>query len=60
MHDPKSVLENETHKHIWDFEIEMDHLISACRLDLLIVKKKKKKKKKKANREPVELWTLPF
>ena len=28
--------------HLWDFEIEMDHLILARQLDLVIVKKKKR------------------
>ena len=27
MHKPESVLENETHKILWNFEIQMDHLI---------------------------------
>ena len=44
MHNPESVLENETHKILWDSEIQTDHIISARRLDLVIVKKKKKKK----------------
>ena len=47
MYNTKSVLENETHKNLWDFEIQMDHLISARRPDLMISYKKKKKKKKK-------------
>ena len=46
MHKPKPVLENETHKILWDFKIETDHLILARRPDLVIVKKKKKRKKK--------------
>ena len=46
MHNPASVLENETHKLLWDFEIQTDHLISAKRPDLIIIKKKKKKKKR--------------
>ena len=29
MHKPKSVLENETHKILWGFEIKTDHLIST-------------------------------
>ena len=29
MHNPISVLENETHKLLWDFEIQTDHLILA-------------------------------
>ena len=29
MHNPASVLENDTHKLLWDFNIHTDHLISA-------------------------------
>ena len=47
VHKPESVLEKETLKILCDFEIQTDHLISARRPDLVIVKKKKKKKKKK-------------
>ena len=36
------VLENDTHKLLWDFDIQTDHLISARRPDLIIIKKKKK------------------
>ena len=32
-------LENETHKPLWDFEIQTDHLISARRPELLILNK---------------------
>ena len=39
MHNQESVLENETHKLLWDFEIQTDHLISARLPDLVIVKK---------------------
>ena len=49
MHNTESVLENETHKILWNFEVQMDHLILARRADLVIVKKKKKKKKKREN-----------
>ena len=44
MHNPAPVLENDTHKHLWDFDIQMDHLISTRRPDLIIINKKKKKK----------------
>ena len=44
MYNTESVLENETHKIFWDFDIETDHLIWARRLDLVIVNKKKKKR----------------
>ena len=29
MHNPESVLENEKHKILWDFEIQTDHLMPA-------------------------------
>ena len=29
MHNPTSVLENDTHKLLWDFDILTDHLIST-------------------------------
>ena len=45
MHNPESVLENETHKLLSDFEIQTDHLISARRLDLVIEKTKRWKRK---------------
>ena len=47
MHNPAPVLENDSHKLLWDFNIQTDHLIPARRPDLIIIKKKKKKKKKK-------------
>ena len=45
MHNPAPVLENNTHKIRWDFDIQMNHQISARRPDLIIINKKKKKKK---------------
>ena len=45
MHNPESVLGNETHKILWDCEMRTGHLIWARRLDLGIFYKKKKKKK---------------
>ena len=47
MQNPAPVLENDTHKLLWDFDIQTDHLIPARRPDLIIINKKKKKKKKK-------------
>ena len=44
MHNPASVLENATHKLLWDFNIQTDHLIPARRPDLIIINKKKKKR----------------
>ena len=46
MHNPVPVLENDSHKLLWDFNIQTDHLIPARRPDLIIINKKKKKKKK--------------
>ena len=42
MRNPESVLENEMHKILYDFEIQMDHRISARWPDLVIVNKKKR------------------
>ena len=58
MHNPAPVLENDTHKILWDFDIQTDHLISARRPDLIIINQKKKKKKKKKKREFAKLSTL--
>ena len=42
MLNPASLQENDTHKLLWDFDIQMDHLISARRPDLIIMNKKKR------------------
>ena len=42
MHNPAPVVENHTHKLLWDFDIDTNHLISARRPDLIIINKKKK------------------
>ena len=42
MHQPEFVLDNETHKILWDFEIQTDHLIPARRPVRVIISKKKK------------------
>ena len=44
MHNPAPVLENDSHKLLWDFNIQTDHLIPARRSDLIIINKKKKKR----------------
>ena len=49
LHNIESVLENETHKLLWDFQIQTGYQISAKRPDLIIINKK---------REVAELWTL--
>ena len=41
MHNLESILENETLKILWDFEIQTDHLILARRPHLAIVNRKK-------------------
>ena len=43
MHNPESILENETHKLLCDFEIQTYHQISARRPDQVIIQKKKKR-----------------
>ena len=55
MHKPEFVLENEMHKILLDFDIQTDHLISARRLDLVIMNKKKREKRNVALD-----WILPF
>ena len=42
MHNPAPVPENATHKLLWDFNIQMDHLIPARRPGLIIINKKKR------------------
>ena len=42
MHNPASVLVNDSHKLLRDFDIQTDHLISARRPDLIIINKKKR------------------
>ena len=50
IHNSESVLENETFKLCWDFEIQTSHLISARRPDFIIINNKE--------RELAKLWTL--
>ena len=42
MHNPVSVLKNEMHKLLWDFEIQTDHLISTRQTDLVTGNKKER------------------
>ena len=51
MHNQEPVLENDTPKLMWDFNIQTDHLISAKRPNLIIINKKEK-------RESAKLSTL--
>ena len=54
MHNSAPVLENDTYKLLWDFDVQTNHLISARRPNLIIINKKKKKKKKKKEKEKKE------
>ena len=40
MHKPEFILENETQKTIWDFEIQTNYLIPVRKEDLAIINKK--------------------
>ena len=42
MHDPASVLENDIHKFLYDFDVQTDLLISTRRPDHIIINKKKR------------------
>ena len=41
MHNPAPVLENDTHKLLWDFGLHTDNLISARRPNLIKINEKK-------------------
>ena len=40
-HNPAPVQENDSHKLLWDFKTQTDHLIPARRPDLIIINKRK-------------------
>ena len=40
--NPAPVLENDSHKLLWDFNIQTDHLIPTRRPDLIIINKRKR------------------
>ena len=42
VHNPAAVPENDTHKLLWNFDIQTDHLISARRPDLIVINKQKR------------------
>ena len=44
MHNQASVLENDTHKLLLDFDMDTDHLTSATRPAIIIINKKEKKR----------------
>ena len=46
MHNPAPVLENDTHKLLWDIDLHTDHLMSARRPDLIIINKNNNQQKK--------------
>ena len=46
MHNPSPVIENDTHKFLWDFDIQSDPLISARRPDLIMMNNEKRKSAK--------------
>ena len=50
MNKPEYVQENEMHKVLYDFEIQVNHLISAWPPNQVIAYKKE--------REPADKWTL--
>ena len=45
MHNPVSVLENDTHKLLRDCDIQKDHLISVRRAEHVIMNKKRELEK---------------
>ena len=47
MHNSADILENATHKLLWDFEIQTDHLIPTRWPDLIKINKKKKRELEK-------------
>ena len=47
MHNPAPVLEDNSHKLLWDFNIQTDHLIPSRKPDFIIINNNKKKKKKR-------------
>ena len=42
MHNPAPVQENDSHKLLWHFNIQTDHLIPARRPDLILINKRKR------------------
>ena len=43
MPNPATVLENDSHKFLWDFDVQTDHLISTRKPDLTIMNNNKKR-----------------
>ena len=42
MHNPVFVLDNDTHKLLWDFDTPTDHQISVRRTNFIMIHKKKR------------------
>ena len=57
MHNPAPVLENNSHKLLWDFDIHTDTQISARKPDLITINKKKKKENLQNSRLCCRGWT---
>ena len=49
MHNPTPVLENDTHKLLWEINRQTDQLIPARRPDLIIINNNKQKKENLQN-----------
>ena len=47
MHKPESILENETHKILWNLEIQINHLLRGQKTRPTANQQKKKKKERK-------------
>ena len=45
MHNTAPILENDSNKLLWDFNIQTDHLILARRPDIIIINKKRESAK---------------
>ena len=51
MQKAESVLENETHKIVLDFEIQMDHIFPARKADLIKLKKRRRERQRESEWE---------
>ena len=58
MHNPESLLENETNKLLMFFKIKTDHPISSRQPDQVMIYKKKKEKKENRTYQLVDLAVL--
>ena len=54
MHNPASLLENESQKLLWDFKIQTDHLISARRPHFIITNQKRELAELRTSCEGIE------